>query len=146
MIGCLGIDLASYYQYPETAILKKVSYFKFIERVEGILSINWLLDVMMVLSFILFSLNKGINTFVKGKKHTILYILCLIILLLTGIKFTIALDKLLLPLSLIFILLPLLLYLQILCTKKEKTILNRFFVLINITVPLFLKSSSKYLS
>lgn len=121
MIGTLGIDLASYYQYPEIAILKKVSYFNFIERIEGILSIAWLLDSVIVLSFILYSLKEALHTFSKSKKTNNLYILLLISITILSSRIIFSLEQLLIPLSVSFILLPIIILLQIIFTKQKKT-------------------------
>lgn len=121
MIGTLGIDLASYYQYPETAILKKVSYFHFIERVEGVLALTWLFDGVMVLSCFLWALNQAIQTFVPIKKNQFIYGFCLLILFFLGIRLDLSLEDVLIPLSLIFVFIPLLVFLQLYFTKEKKT-------------------------
>ncbi len=51
ILSILGPDLASIYRYPETVILKKISYFSFVERMEGSLSILYLLDLTVFLTF-----------------------------------------------------------------------------------------------
>lgn len=120
MIGTLGIDLAQFYQYPETAILKKVSYFKFIERVEGILSLTWLVDGLMTLSFLVYSLNETLTALVTGKIKTVFFIIFLLTIMILSSRITFSLEQLLLPFGLIFILIPIFVLLQLYLTKNQK--------------------------
>lgn len=124
MIGVLGIDLASYYQYPETAILKKVAYFRFIERIEGVLSISWLLDGAVVLSFLLFTIKSAIATFgsrSNSKGISVWYTICFLILLFLGNRTNFSLESLIFPLGITLALLPLIVLLQLYFAKQKKT-------------------------
>jgi len=48
IIGVIGYELASVYQYPAYATLKKISILGFIERIENILSIQWIFDYFVI--------------------------------------------------------------------------------------------------
>lgn len=50
IIAVLGPNLIQIYRYPEYMILKKIKVFQFLEKVENIVSITWILDVFMTLS------------------------------------------------------------------------------------------------
>lgn len=45
IIGIFGIDYAKMFYYPEFSLLKKISYFDFIEHVENLLSSQWLFSL-----------------------------------------------------------------------------------------------------
>lgn len=53
-IGVLGEYLSVFYQYPEYILLKKVSLFGFIDRIENFLSIGWILCSFTTITFILY--------------------------------------------------------------------------------------------
>lgn len=50
IIAVLGPNLIQIYRYPEYMILKKIKVFEFLEKIENIVSITWILDVFMTLS------------------------------------------------------------------------------------------------
>lgn len=50
IIAVLGPNLIKIYRYPEYMILKKIKIFEFLEKIENIISITWILDVFMTLS------------------------------------------------------------------------------------------------
>lgn len=60
-IGSLGIYLSSYYQYPEYTVLKSISLFNFIERIENFIYVKWILNSIMCLSLIIFYLQQSIK-------------------------------------------------------------------------------------
>ena len=45
IISIFGIDYAKLFYYPEFSLLKKISYFDFIEHVENLLSSQWLFSL-----------------------------------------------------------------------------------------------------
>lgn len=47
IIGIFGIDYANIFYYPEFSLLKKISFFDFIEHVENILSSQWLFSLFI---------------------------------------------------------------------------------------------------
>ena len=60
-IGILGGNLASFYQYPEYTALKKISLFGFLDRVENLISIQWLFRAYMMLCFIVYFLKETVK-------------------------------------------------------------------------------------
>ncbi len=56
IIGIFGIDLAKLFSYPEYTLMKKISYFDFIEHIENIATIEWFytlfISSVMSLNFI----------------------------------------------------------------------------------------------
>ena len=50
IIGVLGHRIASIYQYSEYIVLKKIVIFDFLEKMENILSITWILDLFILMS------------------------------------------------------------------------------------------------
>lgn len=70
IIGIYGIDLASLFYYPEFHLMKKISFFNFIEHVENIFSINYISSIFIscVLSL------KYIKEYFKDKYYFIVII------------------------------------------------------------------------
>lgn len=60
-IGSLGIYLCELYQYPEYTVLKKISLFNFIDRIENFIYIKWLLSSFICLSLIIYYLRISIK-------------------------------------------------------------------------------------
>lgn len=50
IIAVLGPNLIQIYRYPEYMILKKIQVFNFLEKIENIISITWIIDLFMILS------------------------------------------------------------------------------------------------
>lgn len=73
-VGTLGIYLSQFYQYPEYTVLKKISLFNFIDRIENFIYIKWILSSFICLSLIVYyishsickSCQKAIPTMVVG--------------------------------------------------------------------------------
>ena len=74
-IGSLGIYLCDVYQYPEYTVLKKISIFNFIDRIENFIYIKWILSSVICLSLIIYYLNAGIKKDSKKILPTIIAIL-----------------------------------------------------------------------
>lgn len=49
-MGVLGQYLSSLYQYPEYIVLKKITLFDFIDRIENIICVQWIFSVFIVLT------------------------------------------------------------------------------------------------
>lgn len=60
-IGSLGIYLCDIYQYPEYTVLKKISLFKFLDRIENFIYVKWILSSVICLSLIIYYLNISIK-------------------------------------------------------------------------------------
>lgn len=60
-LSSLGIYLCKIYQYPEYTVLKKISLFNFIERIENFIYIKWILNSFIMLSLIIYHLSFSIK-------------------------------------------------------------------------------------
>lgn len=58
-IGSLGIHLADIYQYPEYTVLKKISLFDFIDRIENFIYIKWILSSVICLSLVIYHIKES---------------------------------------------------------------------------------------
>lgn len=67
VLSIFGIELASLYQYPEFQILRRVTIGGFIERVESTLSIHWVLDLFMLITFCCYFIKTGMNHIIPIK-------------------------------------------------------------------------------
>lgn len=89
IIAIFGVELSLLYQYPEFQILRRVTIGGFIERVESTLSIHWILDLFMLITFSCYFIKTGFNKVFNIKKNWIdKYILngFLIFLILLSLK------------------------------------------------------------
>lgn len=57
----LGNNLASMFQYPEYIVLKKVSLFGFLDRIENIISIQWIFRCFMMIGMVVYYLSNSIK-------------------------------------------------------------------------------------
>lgn len=103
-ISILGINLTGIYRYPFTVLLKKVTFFKIIERLESVLSIHWIFDFVLLISILFLWLKDGCKNIKNRTKQKGFFLLSI---LLSGI------ISLYLPLSSSFLLF-ILFYLSIL--------------------------------
>lgn len=71
-IGALGIYLCDIYQYPEYTVLKKISLFNFLDRIENFIYIKWILSSVTCLSLIIYYLNTSIKKESKKLLPTII--------------------------------------------------------------------------
>lgn len=62
LIGVLGIELVSYYQYPEYIILEKIKIFNFLNKLENVLDIEWIFSLFSACSISMYSICNIINT------------------------------------------------------------------------------------
>ena len=67
-IGVLGIKLVSIYQYPEYMVMKKISVFDFIDRIENILTIQWFYGIFSSISFYVYYISNTIKKNNTNKK------------------------------------------------------------------------------
>lgn len=79
-IGTLGIHLTNMYQYPEYMVLKQISLFDFLDRIENFVTIQWIFRTFMLVSMTVYYIQ---NTIKKDNNSKILpaIILSTIILL-----------------------------------------------------------------
>lgn len=71
-IGALGIYLCDIYQYPEYTVLKKISIFNFLDRIENFIYVKWILSSFSCLSLIIYYLNISIKKTSKKILPTII--------------------------------------------------------------------------
>ena len=67
-LSSLGIYLCKIYQYPEYTVLKKISLFRFIERIENFIYIKWILNSFITLSLVIYHISFSIKK--ESKKLT----------------------------------------------------------------------------
>lgn len=71
-IGSLGIYLSKLYQYPEYTVLKKISLFNFIDRIENFIYIKWILNSVICLSLVIYYISHSIKKTSKKLLPTII--------------------------------------------------------------------------
>lgn len=77
-IGTLGIYLTKIYQYPEYIILKKISFFNFLDRVENFISILWIPLSFIPISVIIYYIKNSIK---KDNNSNILSLIIIAIII-----------------------------------------------------------------
>lgn len=73
-VGSLGIYLCDIYQYPEYTVLKKISLFNFLDRIENFIYTKWILSSFSSLSLIVYYLNSSIKKTSRKLLPTIIVI------------------------------------------------------------------------
>lgn len=68
-IGSLGAELLKFYTYPEYMVLKSIEIFNFIDRIENVITIQWIFGYLMSFTLIIYYIKEYIK---KGSKNTIL--------------------------------------------------------------------------
>lgn len=66
-LGVLGVHLASIYQYPEYMVLKRIQIFTFIDRIENVITIQWLFGLFFNISFVVYYITNSIKPAHKSK-------------------------------------------------------------------------------
>ena len=94
-IGTLG-SITSLFQYPEFIALKSIDYFHFFERVESVISIQWIFDAFVYLLLANYFLKKYISSMFNIKKektnNIVVLLFSILILILSNILFTNSLN------------------------------------------------------
>lgn len=57
-LGSLGIYLCDIYQYPEYTVLKKISLFNFLDRIENFIYIKWILSSITCLTLLIYYIKR----------------------------------------------------------------------------------------
>lgn len=70
-----GIDLANLYQFPEYHLLKVINVANFFQRMESILSFQWLFDLVMTLIIFIYYIKTSIKETFNFKYNKILIII-----------------------------------------------------------------------
>lgn len=60
-LGSLGIYLCDLYQYPEYTVLKKISLFGFLDRIENFIYIKWILSSIICLTLVIYYIQRSIK-------------------------------------------------------------------------------------
>ena len=84
-LGNLGIYLANYYQYPEYMVLKRITFFNFINRIENFIISQWLFETFISLSFIIYYISNTIS--INYNKRILPLIIGIIILIISMFLF-----------------------------------------------------------
>lgn len=66
--GVLGIDLINAFEYPGYIVLRKVKLLGFLERIENIISLQWIIGTYVYLTVIIYTISKSIP-FKSTKAH-----------------------------------------------------------------------------
>ena len=66
-MGNLGIYLSSIYQYPEYIALKNISIFGFIDRIENLVSSQWIFGLFINLTMVVYFLANTVKKDYHGK-------------------------------------------------------------------------------
>lgn len=82
-LGNLGIHLASLYQYPEYMVLKKINLFNFLNRIENIITLQWLNGIFIATSLTIYFITNNIK---KNNNSKILPIIVSMLMLFISIK------------------------------------------------------------
>ena len=85
IISVLGTDLALIYQYPEFNLLKKFEVGDFIDRVESLFSLEWVIALLIQIIIALYFVKQIIKTTFKTKEKTskiTIFIACILLLFL----------------------------------------------------------------
>lgn len=78
--GVLGINLVNAFEYSEYIVLRKVKLLGFLERIENIISLQWIIGTFVYLTIIIYTMSKSIP--LKSiKSHKIINIIIGIILI-----------------------------------------------------------------
>ena len=78
-VAILGIELTNLYQYPEYHILKTINIANFFQRVESVLSVQWIFESVMAIALCLYYVKESLTkTFNFKNKFNLINIISLI--------------------------------------------------------------------
>lgn len=81
VVAIFGIKLSTLYQYPEFHILKTINIGNFFQRVETLLSVQWIFDSVMAISLYMYFIKSSIVQTFKLKANDFIILLVISILL-----------------------------------------------------------------
>ena len=81
--GVLGIDLINAFEYSEYIVLRKVKLLGFLERIENIISLQWIIGTYIYLTILIYTISKSIPLKFKNSNKYINLILGIILITLT---------------------------------------------------------------
>lgn len=122
-IGVLG-NITTLFLFPEYIALKNIQYFHFFERIENIISIQWIFDSFVFLTLTLYFLKKYMSSIFKVKNektnNAIVILFSIILLILSNILFTnslnvrnIIINNYSIIMLICFIIIPVIIYLKL---------------------------------
>ncbi|MCM1371114.1 MAG: spore germination protein [Clostridium sp.] len=76
-IGNLGIDLARVYLYPEYIVLKRISIFNFVDRIENLIVLQWIFSLFINISLCTYFISNTIN---KRNNKVIIFLIAVLLL------------------------------------------------------------------
>lgn len=81
-IAIMGANLSNLYQYPEYHILRLINVGDFFQRVEPVISLLWIFNIIMTLSLYIFFCKKAImqNFKIKKEKLVLSFVIILILI------------------------------------------------------------------
>lgn len=79
--GVLGKDLINTFEYAEYIVLRKITLFGFLERIENIISLQWISGSFVYLTLLMYSIKENLLLFEKGSKIFHLFIGSILIIL-----------------------------------------------------------------
>lgn len=126
-ISCLGGDWASFYNYPEFHVLKKVKIGGFVDRLENILSWEWIISIFIIcmlgINFTSNIIKKELNI---KKTNIVKFVLCCLIILICELLFKVNIDInsyskniFIIIMTLIFFIIPLIIFIKSLLQKMQ---------------------------
>lgn len=80
-IGIFGIKLCTLYEYPEFQVLKYVSLIGSSARIDGILIIQWIFDLLLFIMIGMYFIVETTKTIFKVNKHICSYILAILLII-----------------------------------------------------------------
>lgn len=79
-LGTLGIHLTEMYQYPEYLVLKQISFFNFLDRIENFVTIQWIFRTFILVSLVVYYIKNTIKKDTNSKIIPTLILATIIIL------------------------------------------------------------------
>lgn len=81
-LGSLGIYLCDIYQYPEYTVLKKISLFGFLDRIENFIYVKWILNSIICLTLVIYYIQQSVKKSSTKLLPTIIVLLLIFLSLL----------------------------------------------------------------
>lgn len=85
IIGSLGNHLASIYTYPEIMVIKNINFFHFIERIDYILAMEYMICIYALLAILLQNIKKIMNSFHNKYINKYMYLIIILIFIISFI-------------------------------------------------------------
>ncbi len=86
-ITIFGIDLAALYDYPSFHLLKRVIVLEIIDRIESILSLEWIFSLFIIIIIGLFFIKETLNITLKKTNNKIIIVICIFMGIVSNIIF-----------------------------------------------------------